>query len=368
MNELRKFLQEPVARRSMSHADCVVGDKYALELEFEGLNVKPIKDSPLYSRDWRFDLDPSLRNNHGESVEWISRQPLGLKHLKSSTENLYEYLEGQNVLFAESPRTSTHVHCNVGDKCSLQVMNLFILYTILGGILGKYCGEERDGNLFCLDARYSEGQLEDVLKTLRNVLNYTQFVPERRYSSLNLCAIPKFNSVEFRGMRGLSSSSQVIEWLNILDELCSYAFYTMQDPTTTIQDISVETPQGFLSKIFSPPNFQALTRDLDKDFVSDSIYEGLRLVQMVCYEVGKEAANVVIPKPIVDYWENLAAVQFQPYEAFLPPQPIELPGAAHLRNIEDIFLNARRLQRGEENDHEEGEFEHDEEGDYDDNF
>jgi hypothetical protein len=300
------------------------GDLYGIELECEGRNVDWDR-TPDITKSWSPHRDGSLRNNHGEACEWVFKGPATYKKSCERVGLLFDYFDKREAQLVPSNRTSTHIHFNMGDKHGYQFVNLFILFTIFEDLLDRFCGEDRKGNLFCLSSRHAEEQLEWFKAACfeRFALNFRE---EQRYCSLNLASINKFGTVEFRGMRGVDNREDMLAWLSIVRELCEYACYKMRNPITIIEQISIKTPRMFLSEIFSEENVQRLTEGLSDNEIHDSVYQGLRLVQMICYQVGAEFDGVnIIGK---DFWasfekkendevEALAVELFEPIPAHL---------------------------------------------------
>lgn len=298
---VQDFLNSPVSQVARMRNIPVTGDLFGLELECEGRNVGSGPDPDNFTKGWELHADGSLRNNHGSSGEWVFKGPVTLKTAVGQVNNLFKFFDKQRAGLVTSNRTSTHVHFNIGDKNVYQVFNIFILFTILEGILDTFCGEDRNGNLFCLSSRHAEAQLKWVEYCLKDCS--LSFREEGRYCSLNLASINKFGTVEFRGMRGLDNAQDVVDWLNIVNELCEFACYKMQNPMTLVQDISIKTPVNFLRDVFSENSFNKLTAGLTENEISNSVYEGLRLVQMLCYIIGNEFDGVRLKGR--DFWAGL---------------------------------------------------------------
>jgi hypothetical protein len=117
-----------------------------------------------------------------------------------------------------------------------------------------------------------------------------------------MAALNKFNSVEFRGLRGLDNQEDILAWLSILNELTQFACYTMTTPVKVLEDISQMSPTGFLKTVFSKDNYARLTEGLSAQDVSTSMYEGLRLVQRIVYRVGAVFGEVKLRKK--DFWQE----------------------------------------------------------------
>ncbi len=325
MTQLQDFLNTPIANIARANRHFKQGDLFGVELECEGRNVDFDGTYAEYLNGWAPHNDGSLRNNHGSSCEWVFNGPAQLKPAIERVERLFKYFEARKAKLVTSNRTSTHVHYNMGDKNVYQLVNVFILFTILENLFDRYCGEDRCGNLFCLSSRHAEEQVGWMMKSCFKDFNLKQYGEQNRYCSLNLASIHKFGTVEFRGMRGLDNKEDVIAWLGMLDEFCSYACYTMANPVKVIEDISLKSPRGFLKEIFSADAVEKLTRGMDEIELNASIYEGLRLVQMLCYKIGTEFDRVHLRGR--DFWASLKEDQ-EPVldiEEIAAPAPLRGP-------------------------------------------
>lgn len=306
MTKLQDFLNSPVPAVTRMGRGAKQGDVFGLELECEGRNVDfdGSEAGVELMKDWAPHNDGSLRAHHGSCCEWVFNGPVKYEKCVDRVEKLFTYFEGRKAKLVCSNRTSFHVHFNMGDKSAYQLVNLFILFTILEDILDAYCGEDRKGNLFCLSSRHAEEQVNWVMEAVFKHQSFGTLREDQRYCSLNMASINKFGTVEFRAMRGLDNKTDILAWLDILNEFCQYACYTMKNPATLIEDISVKTPKGFLREVFSRKSYDALTANLNDDLISGSIYEGLRMVQMLCYRIGTEFDQVRLRGR--DFWASFA--------------------------------------------------------------
>lgn len=300
MTFLQDFLNTPITALAALNVKAKVGDLFGIELECEGKNVD-WDNSPEILKTWEPHRDGSLRNNHGQACEWVFHGPATYQKAQERINALFEYFTKRKSKLVLSNRTSTHIHFNMGDKNGYQLVNLFILFTILEDLLDRYCGEDRRGNLFCLSSRHAEDQVRWVSDACFETGRFA-FRNDQRYCSLNLAALNKFGTVEFRGMRGLDNKEDMLAWLSIVSELCDYACYNMRNPITVLENISVKTPLVFLSDIFSKENVARLTEGLTANQVHDSVYDGLRLVQMLCYRIGTEFEGVKLKGK--DFWAS----------------------------------------------------------------
>lgn len=278
------------------------GDLFGIEIELEGQRVTWRGQDDRILADWTPEQDGSLRNNPGPPQEWIFKNPVDYDTSVKRVHSLFDYLEERKAKINCSNRTSVHVHFNMGDKAVYQVVNTYILFTILEDILDNFCGEDRNGNLFCLSSRRAEEQYRWFKNACTKFFNFNDFGPDNRYCSLNIASLHKFGSIEFRGMRGLDNRQDVLDWLQILQELTNYACYKMRDPAQLIADISIETPLGFIRKVFSEKSVKLLTQDVDDHYLFASVYEGLRLVQPLCFELSSFYQEIEFRGP--DFWAN----------------------------------------------------------------
>lgn len=311
MTKLTDFLNTAVSQTAPSVRGAQLGDLFGIEVECEGKNVGLVGLDILDS--WAPHHDGSLRAWQGhEPCEWVFNGPANYKRSVERVNALFDYFEKNKARLHLSNRTSIHVHFNMGDKTTYQLVNTYILFTILEDLLDAYCGEDRNGNLFCLSSRHAEGQLRWVEEAIFKNFRF-KYNDNWRYCSLNLASLNKFGTIEFRGMRGLDKREDLLAWLDIINELVTYSCYTMKNPVELIESISQKRPSGFIKEVFSRENFIRLTKGIDEDQIDHSIYEGLRLVQMLVYKIGTEFDQVRLRGK--DFWAG-----FQENE---PPRDID---------------------------------------------
>ena len=217
----------------------VEGD-VGLEFEVEG------RDLPEAVTGFKTTYDDSLR---GESYEYVTDGPvdrdqvaLTLMHLESAIHDL-----GSEV--HKSYRTSTHVHINVQELTMAQVFNMVTLYLMFEEYLVKFCGKDREGNLFCLRMTDAEGLIPMVCMHAASG-NWQSLVnSDIRYAAINLCALGKFGSLEFRSLEGTDDWNKVKDWVKLLLCLRDYAV-TVAQPLDIINRISALGPKGLAQDVF----------------------------------------------------------------------------------------------------------------------
>jgi len=123
-------------------------------------------------------------------------------------------------------------------------------YYLLEGVLVKYCGEHREGNRFCLRLQDSDG-CYDVIRDLfsRGICNLRLHSQESlRYAALNLAAITKYGSLEFRSMRGTLDKNVILPWVNALANIKKFAV-NFQDVRDIHEKVIELGPLGFMQEV-----------------------------------------------------------------------------------------------------------------------
>ena len=184
----------------------VKGDA-GVEIEVEGSRL-PVPE--LY---WRSERDGSLR---GEAREYVLKKPLDLPDVRKALEHLDQSYKDNNTVVNESVRAGVHVHVNVQQLSITELFSFITAYIILEDLLIKYCGEYREGNLFCLRTRDAEYLLH-ILEQVAATKSYIDFDNDvLRYSSMNVCSLSRYGSLEFRAMRGTRDLGLIGDWAEML--------------------------------------------------------------------------------------------------------------------------------------------------------
>lgn len=211
-----------------------------IEIECEGEHLQPVAGY------WRGEDDGSLRGRYPDTrAEYVLAQPIGIGKASEALKQLVDYQKQAKLDF--SFRTSVHVHINVQPLTYEQLVNFVYLYMLLEEPLMNYCGKERKGNRFCLRLQDAEGIL-DAISTLitKGIVGLAQVNENNiRYSALNLAALKKYGSVEFRGMRGTLDQGVLNNWCQALFSLRKTA-EGFKDPVEIYDLFQKKSGEGFL--------------------------------------------------------------------------------------------------------------------------
>lgn len=183
-----------------------------VEIECEGQGIRAVDTDT-----WKSERDGSLRGAYPNgSCEFVMQTPVLAKNLEKAFNELIKLQE--KAVFKFSFRTSVHVHVNVTDLTEDEMLAFLYACLLLEEPLMNFCGETRKGNRFCLRMKDAEGS-DKTLKQLfaEGVDVARQFNGDNiRYSAINVHALRKYGSIEFRGMRGNMDKAVLIPWCETL--------------------------------------------------------------------------------------------------------------------------------------------------------
>lgn len=221
-----------------------------LEIEVEGEGLIH-EHTPL----WRADKDGSLR---GENAEYILRKPLSYASALDALDILRSELFQRNAKIEWSFRTSVHVHINVLRLTHQQLSNFLYTYILFEELMVQYCGDNRVNNRFCLRIRDADG-LVDAVRNL--IFDYRFPNPDQyRYASVNLDALGKFGSLEFRAMRGTLDKTTLETWIGSLVRMRSFAM-KVENPEQVFK-MYLEQGSALFERIVGKKFYQELTKNI----------------------------------------------------------------------------------------------------------
>lgn len=249
-----------------------------IELEVEFLEAAPI----IETKNWRSKREGSLRYY---GAEFVNPSPICLSKKRTLIEGLLKTIR-KVPLIEDSPRTSIHVHVNVLDYTPVQVWTAACAYWILENLLFKYCGKEREGNLFCLRLCDAQGVIDYILHDLtlssKTDRPFTSFRGDAvRYAGLNINAVPKFGSLEFRGMRGAVDATIMDTWSTEMYNIINNAATKYKDPEDLMDTFFKSDKKDFMKTLLSS-DFVDLLISLDKTW-KDLVDSNTGIVMGIAY-------------------------------------------------------------------------------------
>lgn len=233
-----------------------------LEIEVEGDGLVEVRDAI-----WRSEPDGSLRGHYPDTAcEYILKKPIPIDKVEAAVRGLNKHLAESKPNF--SFRTSVHVHVNVQQLDIDQIMNMIYTYLLIEEPLINFCGKVRKGNQFALRLVDAEG----LIGGLANIFTNGRIAFEGdhyRYASLNIEALTKYGSLEFRGMRGTLDNKVITAWANTLINIREYA-KAMESPMDVYEDYVKLGPRGFFDKVVGKYaevyEYPRLTQEIQRNF------------------------------------------------------------------------------------------------------
>lgn len=226
-----------------------------IEIEVEATGRLPVITDDI----WTSKPESSLR---GHCMEYITINPIKVdSSFQSNVLSLTNRLNTSVINPSQdSPRTSIHVHVNVCDFNPVQLLTFITAYWLFENPLFNYCGPLRKSNLFCLRLADAEGALEIVKSGIQTNDFFSALNGDRiRYSGMNLNAVYKFGSVEFRGMRGTTDPEIIGAWTKALWHL-KMASKKYADPSELLDKYALQGSSNFLKELF-PAKFANILQE-----------------------------------------------------------------------------------------------------------
>lgn len=228
-----------------------------VEIEMENLNYPTNR-----TRYWRFVEEGSLRNGY----EAVTVFPTDLKTLPLAIDELYKAFPKrgkENFGF----RTSVHVHMNMMYRNADDLKSFLLMYLLYEKNLFQFAGPERINSPYCVPLAWCCLHPFEMWKHLD------------RYSALNLSALRKHSTLEFRHMEGTHDFRKILQWANILALLMDYSYingYKHVQRQIENLAISEETLPNLHQTIFK--NYRELIGHPDSESIRDS------LCYLLCWE------------------------------------------------------------------------------------
>jgi hypothetical protein len=248
-----------------------------LEIECEG--NKFLKEG--VQLPWKYVKDGSLRGQ--DNAEYILKVPIKFDKVPEAIDSLWKMFERHGSVLSESNRTSVHVHLNAQGFHMNRVCAFVSIYFIVEDLLTQWCGDHRVGNLFCLRAKDAPGIVSKIKQFLLYEGRGGGLSEGLHYGGLNAHALAKFGSIEIRALRGVTDPKIIIDWVSILERIYKVS-EEFPDPRGICDNFSGAGPIDFLHMLLGDKTQMVLDGiPYDNGQVMESLYEGIRIAQDLCY-------------------------------------------------------------------------------------
>lgn len=315
-----------------------------IEIEMEG-NVLYPDPGETVGAIWKGVEDPSLR---GMALEYVLIDPAARQDVSGYLEVLAQYLKKNKVKLIDTDRCGVHVHVNCQQLSFKQLINFVCLYLIFEDLLVKWCGESREGNLFCLRARDAEYITTFLQKAVIRGAFGRINEQEIRYASINVAALAKYGSVEFRSMPTPDDLSLINTWVEMLLAVKD-ASLTYNETYEMVEGLSAaNSTEAFLNMVFKDNAKHLVCPEMDK-----LLMEGVRRVQDLAYlpkilkARNKDKPSVRVRKSYLDSLDDFGPVSQTLYDNLISanpiptmPQPLSAPQPAWYEeeSSEELFV------------------------------
>lgn len=307
-------------------SNCLIG----VEHELEGARGDDFEQN--FSA-WNAIRDGSLRDS---GIEYVLKAPLAGEALSEAINLLGGYVGGRRNICVNE-RTSTHIHMDARDMTPRQLLTFCVVYTTFEQAIFSMCDASRIENNFCVPVRKNAGvihrlsQLSKNIDSSRAVENLSS--DNYRYAALNMAALRRFGSLEFRMRESLTDPSSLKDWINIFLSIKEFSVANGNDPIQeTLGRLSSLSPDKVSKFIFG----EKLTALLGADGSLDEyVIEGVQLAQHIFHQqdvsLQEVASNCTLTDPKADTLCSIAEHLGTSKESFLsnirhdPDQYYEYP-------------------------------------------
>lgn len=246
--------------------------RYGVEIEAEGIRLPRELPPP-----WRVENDGSLQAGF-EAHEYVMHRPASLEGVHEALTTLKQAYKENKSDVRETQTSGVHVHVNVQDYTPKQLFTFITTYFVLEELLLTYCGEDRQGNHFCLRLKDAENIVDEFVMSAKKHQLANLKGDNIRYCSLNPCSLFKYGSLEFRAMRGTGDLNAIETWVKILDQV-RLAAKNYADPAEVAKMMSIGGEVQFVNSVLGPyadlftqvPNYRKMVKD------------GVRIIQPLAF-------------------------------------------------------------------------------------
>ena len=234
-----------------------------IEMELQKSNADPTK----FQDSWRLEDDGSLKVN---GVEFVLKKPVKFEDVPPLIDNLKYNLDASDMKIRPSIRAGIHIHVNMQQSTMKQVYSMICAYYPMESALTRFCGNGREGNLFCLRARDASGVVQTLETSLeQNDLMYLN-TDNLRYAALNIRSLFNYGTLEFRALATTPELDLIVDWCRMLQKLKEYS-HKLKNNWEPLHSISGDGPRKWMQDVFGPELFAKLDYpELEEDVIKDS--------------------------------------------------------------------------------------------------
>lgn len=216
-----------------------------------------------------------------QGIEYVTK-PVTIDKVKGLVDKLKAKLESDGALVKHTHRTSTHIHVNVSCQPLSTILGFLTVFVMFEPLLMRLCGNQRDGNLFCLSS-YDTGDLSGFMskfcKNIDKMHNYGLSFQRGKYSSLNILRMADLGTLECRCFPSSLDGEEVSKWCRWLKTMLDMA---ANDPDKTFRSLWKtvrHNPMHYAVKVFGMDAYQVPDAASYIDFGTENAYELTRVLR-----------------------------------------------------------------------------------------
>lgn len=225
---------------------------------------------------WSVVEDHSLRN---QGWEFVLRQPLRGKQLAGAIQEFFDTAKNYKLEYNE--RTSCHLHFDCRDLTHKQFSALLIIYQAVEPAFWNIVSKSRRWSGYCLPMLESQGAAVEAIfkdRPNNNVIKGA-ITKVSRYSALNIQAISKHGSIEYRHFHNPATPDQLVNWINLTVAIKQAAMVlTDQSGKTALKAWVEENPERVVEIVRNNPILAEFTKTIDPATMVDAVDKMLGLL------------------------------------------------------------------------------------------
>jgi hypothetical protein len=250
-------LNRPEDSRSYSEDDSLAMPKLLMGVEVEieegNRNLIETFQNPF----WEVKTDGTLRNSKEDNqlvgLEFVLTAPLFGKDLLSAVKFICDLALKEK--WKINYRTSMHLHQDVRGQNFDAFKNQCVTYALTEPYIYAWAGDRRDESAFCVPWYRAESDISNIrsLFSTQNSQIQEKASILNRYSGLNLHALSKFGSIEFRHLLTTFDYDKIVKWINIVQKLRAFADSMEQKGTigySIVEMLSQYGPADFCRAVY----------------------------------------------------------------------------------------------------------------------
>lgn len=249
---LGNLVDLPVNKKIAPSTMLVIPDaKVGIEVELENWN----RTNPPHGLWVRHDQEGSLRNS---GIEFVTAGAgIQGEDILLAINSFCEHAQ-KNNWGVGYPRAAIHIHLDVTDLdvADGQLARLLSNYMLVEHIFFSFAGNWRKDCGFCIPYSSGQADFENIGEVLYTNITDSELFRHltrnlSKYQALNLNAIPRFGTMEFRHLPTTFDSQRIISWINLILALKNSTINSprLKDPLKALSDFG---PEGIAREIFGP--------------------------------------------------------------------------------------------------------------------